>query len=1290
MFVSLKSGLVRFFQLTTLLLVSLAAASVAFGQAQSNAADLQGTVKDATGAVVANATVTARNPATNVSRNATTNDEGLYRLINLPPGDYEVTVEAPNFKKSFLPNINVTVGQTAQLDVTLELGEITETVTISDATSEIVETSKTAVSTTIDQQRINNLPINERNYLSFALTTSTVGRDNGRPIGPAPTTGLNFGGQRGRSNLVQVDGADNTDNSVNASRSTVSQEAVQEFQVVTNSFAPEFGRSAGGVVNVVTKSGTNDLNGNVFGFLRHRSFQARNAFAPIEDPPFTRAQYGFTIGGPFDRGRTFFFFAFEQRRRNESGFFTSNVAQGLTASVTLPPLAPGFPSQTLRNLTPQQAGYINSLLALGGSAQQLGIGYAYLASGGGSTALTGFNPLIATGTPFTPGTVVGSRFFLSGAPIPLTTTNSLGQPIAFRPLNSLQTVFPITDDTTFNSFRLDHLITREHQLALRFGYNPSEITGIQVESQNQSLGQNDFSRTGIQKLRDFSAVATLTSTLSNSVVNEARFNFGERRATFKSQNGDAVAFNISGTAFIGRELFSPVLRTETRYEFTDNLNLVAGNHNFKFGGDIAFVRIPEAIFELNFAGLFNFGGLGACTLVAQLCSPGLPPAPDFTPVQQYGLGFPANFIQGFGNPISSIGNKPIAFFAQDSWKVRPNLTLNYGVRYDIELTEQIPTLPLNDPLSGISLTAQQVAAAQDAMGVQQGFPRDKNNWAPRLAVAWDPWSDGKTAVRAAFGLFYDHPLLAIAFNSDIADAVQQQQGILTPGSPAILDAQGRPVLLNAVQVFQGTVCSQASLSPLCQGFIAANGLPPTFQTPGVAAGAQYQFGRQRFNDQTFPGFGPVLPFTLHVQKDFEYAYATQGNFTVERQLTQDMTVSGSYIYVGARHLPHPLDINAPRTELQIQNFVRWAGRNPVSTTEAVAFSIPISGAPCPGGVPLQCFTMATPAGATAFPTAGQTFAIIIPGMIAAPFSNLGSRVINAGIANFFRPSAPNYFLAQALSGGLVTPAVLNSALAGTLRTPGTVSPFGSINAQTSDGNSEYNALNAELKKRFSNNFQFLASYTWSHSIDDSSDLQTLLLPQDNRNFRAERADSLFDQRHRFVFSAVIGSPSSWNQGSGFHRFLSNFTVAPIFEISSGRPFNILSNQDTNNDQSNQTDRPAALDNGTLCVPGTIGCVGLITNGQFSTGSLPRNYGITHRYVSLDMRLAKLVPIGEHLRLELIAEGFNLFNRFNEAAASPFIDDVRNFNLRASNGRYFSRPTAAFDSRQFQFGLKLNF
>jgi hypothetical protein len=1220
--------------------------SAAMSQAQSNAADLQGVVRDQNSAVVANASVTARNAGTNVSREATTNDEGFYKIVNLAPGNYELTVKAPNYKTAVVQTVNVTVGQTANQDVPLEVGEVTATVTVTTAAPNIVETTATAVASTVDQQRIENLPINERNYLSFALIASTVGRDSGRPIGPAPTTGLNFGGQRGRSNLVQVDGADNTDNSVNASRSTVSQEAVQEFQVVTNSFAPEFGRSSGGVVNVVTKSGTNDLRGNVFGFLRHKSFQARNAFAPIANPPFTRAQYGATLGGALDKDRTFFFAAFEQRQRHESGFFTSNVAQGLTGAVTIP--ITGLGNVTFRNLNSQQVTYINTLL---GSANAALIGaavqYAYLASSGGSTALTGSNPLPNPGS--VPGVglgaTIGGRFFLSGAPVPSGTTNAAGQLIAFRPLQTLQTIFPVTDKTTFNSFRLDHLITKKHNLQFRFGYNPSTITGIQVESQNQSLGQNDFSRTGIQILKDYSAVATLASTLSSHSVNELRFNFGERRAIFKSQNGDAVAFNVSGTAFIGRELFSPVVRTETRYEWTDSLNFLWGNHTFKFGGDYASVAIPEAIFELNFAGLFNFGGLSASSVAAFPTFLGVPP-PDFTAVQQYGLGLPTNYIQGFGNPVSRIRNKPIAWFAQDSWQIRRNVTLNYGVRYDYEIAQQIAPVGVRDPFSGINLSASDILAAQDAVNVQQGFPRDKNNFAPRLGIAWDLKGDARTVIRAAAGIFYDHPLLAIGFNSDIADAAQQQQGILTP--------QGGPsptALLNATQVFQGTVV-------VCN-FPGA--VPGVNCTPGAAATAQYQFGRQRFNDQTFPGFGPVLPFTVPVSKSFEYAYANQASFTIERQLTRDMSISAGYLFVGAHHLNHPLDVNAPRTDLQIENFRRCFGTLPTSTTAALTVN------------PAAC---------------SNIVAQPIPGLISV---TTRGGVIAPAAANFFRPNAPNYFLVQALTGGLVTPAVLNGALAasGTLRTPGVVSPFGSINAQVSDGNSTYNAMNIDLKRRFAHNFQFLASYTWSHSIDDSSDLQTLLLPQDNRNFRAERANSLFDQRQRFVFSAVLTSPPEWRTGSGLHKFLADFTLAPIFEISSGRPFNILSNQDTNNDQSNQTDRPSVLPNGTLCVPGTPGCTP-ITAAGFPNGDLGRNMGITHLFSSFDMRLTRMLRLGERVRLDIIAEGFNLFNRFNEGAASGFIDDVNTFNKRAGNGRYYSRPTAAFDPRQFQFGLKLNF
>ncbi|HLM03377.1 MAG TPA: hypothetical protein VK400_20155, partial [Pyrinomonadaceae bacterium] len=351
-----------------------------------------------------------------------------------------------------------------------------------------------------------------------------------------------------------------------------------------------------------------------------------------------------------------------------------------------------------------------------------------------------------------------------------------------------------------------------------------------------------------------------------------------------------------------------------------------------------------------------------------------------------------------------------------------------------------------------------------------------------------------------------------------------------------------------------------------------------------------------------------------------------------------------------------------------QNFQRFfGGALPTTTQQASAFSIATTAPGTPTGV--NCV-------------------VVIPGMVAQCPTG---RVVAPAIANFFRPNAPNYFLAQALSGGAVTKAVLDSQLAGSLRAPGTLSPFGSVNAQISNGNSEYNALNVELKRRFANNLTFQASYTWAHAIDDSSDLQTLLIPQDPRRFDLEKADSLFDQRHRFVFSGVLASPVGWRSGGGWQRFLSDFTIAPIIEISSGRPFNIITNVDTNNDQSTQTDRPSVNPDGTLCQPGSPGCVTpLITNGEFSIGNLGRNMGRTHGFASFDLRIARAIHFGERIRLDLIAEGFNLFNRFNEASASPFLSDVNAFGERTKNGRYFSRPTAAYDPRQFQFGVKLNF
>src|SRR5918911_1560112 len=290
-------SLSAFARLMILCVATFISTSVAFAQSQSNAADLQGYVRDAQGAVIVGASVTARNPATNFSRDITTNDDGFYQLVSLPPGEYEVTVEAKTYKKAVVPSYKLTVGARADLDVTLQVGEITETINITTEDQPVVETTRTTVANTIEQQRIENLPINQRDYLGFSTTISTVSRGNDRPIGPAPSSGLNIGGQRGRS--------------------------------------------TGDINTFPTKGGTKVSRAKILVLIRHKSIQARNAFAPVIDndpskkPGFTRAQYGATIGGPIVRDRTFFFAAYEGRRRQESGFFTSDVGAGLTSSLSL-------------------------------------------------------------------------------------------------------------------------------------------------------------------------------------------------------------------------------------------------------------------------------------------------------------------------------------------------------------------------------------------------------------------------------------------------------------------------------------------------------------------------------------------------------------------------------------------------------------------------------------------------------------------------------------------------------------------------------------------------------------------------------------------------------------------------------------------------------------------------------------------------------------------------------------------------------------------------------------------
>src|SRR5437588_11640162 len=249
----------------------------------------------------------------------------------------------------------------AELPIALSVAGTSETVTVSSE-AEVVETHRTSSTDTITQQRIENLPINGRNYINFALTDSRLARDDTPSIGAAPTSGLNMSGQRARANLVNVDGADAVDNSVNGIRSTVSQEAVQEFQIITNGYAAEYGRAAGGVVNIITRSGSNEFHADVFGYLRNRNFQAVNPFAVCQTPPcpnpaYTRVQAGAAFGGPIKKDKTYYYFSYEITRRHEPGL--SSIRQNHFGLVPLDTTAVGLPFGSLQ-LTPTQVGFLTS------------------------------------------------------------------------------------------------------------------------------------------------------------------------------------------------------------------------------------------------------------------------------------------------------------------------------------------------------------------------------------------------------------------------------------------------------------------------------------------------------------------------------------------------------------------------------------------------------------------------------------------------------------------------------------------------------------------------------------------------------------------------------------------------------------------------------------------------------------------------------------------------------------------------------------------------------------------
>lgn len=1200
--------------------VVVLASLISISQAQNAAtSELHVTVKDPKGAVVTSASVSARNEGKGFERSTTANTDGDYHLIALPPGVYTVVVEAAGFAKAEVKNVTITVGQSAELPVALAISGGQTSITVTSE-AELIETTRTSTTETVNQRSIDNLPINGRNYIDFTKTNSQVVADNAPSIGAAPTSGLNFGGQRARANLVNVDGADAIDNSTNGVRSTVSQEAVKEFQIITNGYSAEYGRASGGVVNIVTRSGSNDMHGSVFGFLRNRKFQAVNRFSNVKDPAYTRAQAGFALGGPIKKDKTYYYFAYEVTRRHETGFsFIGGDQYGLTpfdASAYF-----GAPAGTFNvQVTPQQAQFLANPPAVPLAALQQ---YIFLAGGASGIAVNRSYP--AAFALISPG---GSLQQFPTSCNPLNTTCN-GLPSGFLGLASQSGNFPVFEGTSVYSLRLDHKISANNQLQLRGNVSPSTVNGIEVNGQNETFGQNAYSRTSQQTFRDATGVLQDTAVLGNNKVNEATFQYARRGLNFNFSSGPGggnLAANITGFAFIGREPFSFIKRTEERFQFKDNLSWSVGRHDMKFGGDFNYLPL-SATFTVNYGGVINFGGLSASAV-------GLSGFPSFSPVQAYGLGIPSTFVQGIGNPHDAFSNKPLGFFWQDSWKIRQNLTLNYGVRYDIEFG------PKFAPPAGLA------AAAYNALGIQKGVQNDKNNFAPRIGLAWDPAGDGKTVIRSSYGIFYDHPLLGLYFLGDASDGSKTSQLLFFGGSPCDGSAPGDPNNLNATNIFQGTL-----------------GLPGCFPAAGPALG--YQSDQQRFDaflptslfiNQGYLAAGlPLIsqPFGFPQAKNFVFAYSNQANLTVERDLGKGFGISVAYNFNGGRHINRPINANPVRGDLLVNNWrAALAASAITSTTDPRAVNVCGVG---PAGPYI-------PAAVASFFRPGGVNPSLTP-FVPAPCLGLVNQVLKAEGLGF----GPNRSACDPTAGNCVS------------------IPFSDQAANYSNGSSVYHGLSVNLRKRFTTHYQFLASYTWSHAIDDSTDLQSPLSPQDSFNPAAERSTSTFDQRHRFVFSGSLDTGHVGQGGMG-SKLLSDWTLAPIIDVASGRPFNIITTQDTTFQFAPSEARPNVVAAGTPAtscgdapVASKYSPTGFLQVPCFIdgglAGNLGRNKGIRPWTLFNDLRVARTFPLGERFSLEGIMDLFNIANRYNVADLNPLYSVA-------------GTPTAASDPRQFQFALRL--
>lgn len=1242
--------------------------------AQGTSGRVLGRVADPSGAVLGKVKVTATNDATNVGRDTTTNENGDYVFPDLPVGTYTLTFDLSGFKKSVRHEIALDVNQVITLNMTMQLGAAQEVV---DVTSEapLVDTTSTQLGAVMDDRQVANLPLNSRDtYQLLQLqpgVMSTIGSSNTLIYGSDSPGAVSVNGGRGRANNFSVNGGDANDQFVNLPTVQPSPDSIQEFRVLTNTFDAEYGRNSGSVVNVVTKSGTNEIHGNFYEFFRNKVLNANNYCLtsadglPCVKPQSNQNQFGGTLGGPIVKNKTFFFLSYEGRR----------VRQGVRSPVVTVPSTQERPSAT--NLVNGQivADFqdVNPAGSFTGTLTNPSILNSRQGCQGAITAIGGTT--IST-NPAKPSSYAS---LFPNSQIPLAcmdpTAVDLLQFVPIAPNDgSLVTTTPVSSvrGDQFTA-KIDHRISNKQNLSIYYYFNDDntlspfdnfELTGANVPGFGGRLAER------IQQWN-----ITHTWTISNSVVNEFRFNYNrEGQETFqKPQNTELVQnscppppswltaavpcfygdgssdpvgsqsgihpfltakqeglpfISISGGFSIGNNSEGQLPQVGNSFQWSDNLTRVSGNHTMKFGVDLRRNQFNQ-FYYYNVNGTFSYYGRGPNDVGANNLYP------------NYLLGLPDQFGEGAGQ-VEYVRSTGLYLFAQDSWKIKPNLTLNYGLRWELDTpladkARHVQTFRPGESSSVFPCGGPNTdCTSQDPIGLvvpgDPGVPAGMTQtyykaFAPRVGIAWSPGNSGKTSFRAGWGLFYN----------PIEQLVLAQFGAEPPfgGSTFVYETQFN-------LPFLGQDGTTTYLNPF-------NGV----------------LNPQRGKSQDWAIFEPMLLFG-DFQPHMRTQYSAQYNFTVQRQLAHDMKLEVGYVGSQGHRLlaTHDINYSNPQTCLDIANI---SAANPASVQDGFG-----------NNVTCGQFLEDAP-----FVIQQNT---VLPNSLHLPYAQ-NSSVIPAGTN--VGPNGITLIGLRPYSSPQCNPLNGYDFTAGAFINGCPVSGvpvFSSVFAQDTIAGSSYNSLQASLEKRFSHGLQFSAAYTFSKSLDEASSFEGILNPLPGAH---NRALSLFDARHRFVVSYYWNIPAP--KYSGFRaKLIDGWGLSGITTYQTGFPIRITSSSD--NELMNSYDfelpgEPNQIAPFTWQRPQTNGNyyfnnTNIFTeNGVFGyVGSAPRTICCGPGISNTDFVVMKNIPVTERTHLEFRGEIFNIFNH------TQFYNPDGN----STDGAQFGQVTQVKDPRLVQFALKFYF